>query len=208
MVGFIIGRGGETISSMQSRTGAKVQIQKEHELQPGQTLRKITVSAPTQEGLDQCTTMIESMVNDRVRAAGGSSGGSGSGGGGGNLQPKEAKIQQALDQGHQLKTVDVPNDDVGLVIGKGGQTIHDIQNKTGAQIQIPPQPNADNKMIRTISITCPTIEGANQAATMIAQVLETKKSHQQKNQQQHQQQPNHYGGPQTTIQVMVRWEIR
>ena len=71
VVGFIIGRGGETITSLQARTGAKVQIQKEHEVQPGQTMRIITVSAQTQDQVDQCKIMIESMVDDRVRAAGG-----------------------------------------------------------------------------------------------------------------------------------------
>jgi len=35
IVGFIIGRGGESIASMQARTGCKVQIQKENEMQPG-----------------------------------------------------------------------------------------------------------------------------------------------------------------------------
>jgi hypothetical protein len=37
IVGFIIGRGGESIASMQARTGCKVQIQKENEMQPGKT---------------------------------------------------------------------------------------------------------------------------------------------------------------------------
>lgn len=62
IVGFLIGRGGETISSMQARSGCKVQIQKEHELQPGQTNRIITLQATSQESIDQCRGMIESMV--------------------------------------------------------------------------------------------------------------------------------------------------
>jgi far upstream element-binding protein len=62
IVGFLIGRGGETISSMQARSGCKVQIQKEHELQPGQTNRIITLQATAQESIDECRGMIESMV--------------------------------------------------------------------------------------------------------------------------------------------------
>lgn len=62
IVGFLIGRGGETISSMQARSGCKVQIQKEHELQPGQTNRTITLQATAQESIDQCREMIDSMV--------------------------------------------------------------------------------------------------------------------------------------------------
>lgn len=213
VVGFIIGRGGETITSMQARTGAKVQIQKENELQPGQTMRIITVSAPTADQLEQCKTMITSMVDDRVRAAGGSPGGAGGfgrrtsgtvGGPGLGMQSKDAKVQQALDQGHVLKTVEVPDADVGLIIGKGGSTIQDIQGRTGASIQIPPSANADNTAIRTVSITHPTDQGAQEAATMIESILASKKSHQ-----------NSYGnngggmaggggaGAQTTIQVAV-----
>jgi polyribonucleotide nucleotidyltransferase len=104
VVGFIIGRGGETITSMQARTGAKVQIQKEHELQPGQTMRIITLSAPTQEAVDQCRDIITSMVEDRVGTLGDLRRGSGSMGmmGGNNpagAKPKEAEVQAALYQG-------------------------------------------------------------------------------------------------------------
>lgn len=191
VVGFIIGRGGETISSLQGRTGAKVQIQKEHELQPGQTLRTITVSAPTQEAVDQCKTMITSMVEDRVRAAGGSVGVQR----GSIIVPKEAKVQQALDQGHVLKTVEVPDADVGLIIGKGGSTIQNIQDRTGASIQIPPAANMDNSQVRTVSITHPNENGAQEAASMIASILASK------------QQQNENGGAmvgqQVTVQVMI-----
>ena len=186
VVGFIIGRGGETITSMQSRTGAKIQIQKEHELQPGQTMRTITVSGPTPEAVDQCKTMIQSMVDDRVRASGGRGG-----------TAKDAKVQTALDQGHYLKTVEVPDADVGLIIGKGGSTIQNIQDRTGASIQIPPAANAENGQIRTVSITHPTEQGAQEAATMITAILASKK-------QDTVAVPT---GPQVTIQVMVSKRI-
>ena len=80
MVGFLIGRGGETITSMQARSGCKVQIQKEQDLVPGQTHRVITLEATSQDSIDQCREMIESMVQDRMRAAGGSFSGGGGGG--------------------------------------------------------------------------------------------------------------------------------
>eukprot|EP00953_Heterococcus_sp_UTEX-ZZ885_P036855 18968-Heterococcus_DN1.PRE.1 len=51
-------------------------------------------------------------------------------------------------------TLQVPNDRVGLIIGKGGATIKDLQNRSGARIQIPPQPDANsNPPVRTVSIT-------------------------------------------------------
>eukprot|EP00531_Pseudo-nitzschia_arenysensis_P010000 CAMPEP_0116146184 /NCGR_PEP_ID=MMETSP0329-20121206/17027_1 /TAXON_ID=697910 /ORGANISM="Pseudo-nitzschia arenysensis, Strain B593" /LENGTH=737 /DNA_ID=CAMNT_0003641911 /DNA_START=97 /DNA_END=2310 /DNA_ORIENTATION=+ len=187
IVGFIIGRGGETISSMQARSGCKVQIQKEHELQPGQTERVITLQAVKQESIDQCREIIESMVRDRVRSAGGNgrsaAGGSGSGGDyygrsgagvGGRTDNTEAKVQEALAEGHQLVKVEVPDADVGLVIGKGGSTIKYIQETTGSSVQIPHAADPGNPTVRFISITCPTAEGAESAKTQILNIIKNK----------------------------------
>jgi far upstream element-binding protein len=112
VVGFIIGRGGENIASMQARTGCRVQIQKERELLPGQTERVITLAASTQEAVSECRKIIEDMVAEKVRSMGGpavrSSG--------------DAQQQNAVAAGHVLVEMDVPDADVGLVIGKGGGT--------------------------------------------------------------------------------------
>lgn len=186
MVGFLIGRGGETITSMQARSGCKVQIQKEHELRPGQTNRVITLQATSQEAIDQCREMIESMVQDRIRAAGG-------GGGGG----KDGKVQEALAAGHVLVKVDVPDGDVGLIIGKGGATIKSIQESTGASIQIPSSGNADNPSVRTLSVTHPNEQGANAAKQQIEYLLKSKPSYHAQNQ-----------GPQITVEIMVSASIK
>ena len=176
VVGYLIGRGGETITSMQARSGCKIQIQKEHELQPGQTQRIITLSAPNKESIDQCRGMIESMVQDRIRAAGGSTTAvvTSSGGTGGT---KEVKVTEAIAAGHALVKVDVPDADVGLIIGKGGSTIKTIQDTTGASIQIPPSGNADNPSMRTVSITHPNEEGAQLAKQQIEDILKSKPSY-------------------------------
>ncbi|KAL3923869.1 MAG: hypothetical protein SGILL_001393 [Bacillariaceae sp.] len=197
VVGFIIGRGGETISSLQARTGCKVQIQKEHELQPGQTHRVITLQATSKGAIDQCREMIESMVQDRVRASGGIMSGAGShGGGGGNAV--DSKVQEALAMGHALVTMDVPDADVGLIIGKAGATIKSIQDFTQSQIQIPPSGNADNPTVRTISITSPTKEGAEAAKSRIENLLQSKPSYANRG-PGHQ----HNSGPQISIDVYI-----
>ena len=73
-----------------------------------------------------------------------------------------------------------------------------IQERTGAQIQIPhsAEPGQD---VRMLSITHPNEQGAQQCASMITDILESKKNHINNNQQQQQQQ-----GPHTTVQVLVR----
>jgi far upstream element-binding protein len=188
VVGFIIGRGGETISSMQARSGCKVQIQKEHELQPGQTERVITLQAVKQESIDECRAIIESMVRDRVRSAGGSGthrSSNGGGGGsdyygrggagvGGRTDNTDSKVQEALAGGHKLVKVEVPDADVGLVIGKGGATIKYIQETTGSSVQIPHAADTDNPSVRSISVTCPTEEGAEAAKQQILNIIKNK----------------------------------
>jgi rRNA processing protein Krr1/Pno1 len=190
VVGFIIGRGGETIASLQARTGCKIQIQKEHELTHGQTQRVITLCAATQDAIDECRGMITVMVQERVRAAGGGSAGvtggsggggmgGGQGGGGGGGSSKEGKVNEALAVGHQLVQVEVPDADVGLIIGKGGGTIKMIQESTGSSIQIPPTGNVDNPSMRTVSITHPTEQGAQMARQQIEELLKSKPSYSQ-----------------------------
>jgi len=225
VVGFIIGRGGETINSMQARSGCKVQIQKENELGPGQTERIITLQAVKQESIDECRGIIENMVQDRVNAAGGSSitrssfksGGSNagnyygnsvvdSGGNNSNSQTDstEIKVQEALAEGHKLVKVEVPDADVGLVIGKGGVTIKFIQGSTGSCIQIPQVANADDASIRTISITCPTQEGAEAAKTQVlTAIFKTKNKINNTNNSNHDNNNINNGPPPASVQVAV-----
>ncbi|KAL3920990.1 MAG: hypothetical protein SGILL_002987 [Bacillariaceae sp.] len=202
VVGFLIGRGGETISSLQARSGCKVQIQKEHELQPGQTHRVITLQATSKRSIDSCREEIESMVQDRIRAAGGNINGAGGrddARGGGPSNSVDAKVSEALAAGHALVTMDVPDADVGLIIGKAGTTIKSIQDLTQSAIQIPPAGNADNPTIRTISITSPTKEGAEAAKARIASLLQSKPSYASQGGSSH----TNTSGPQITIEVSI-----
>lgn len=60
------------------------------------------------------------------------------------------KLQSSRDG---FERVSIPNDKVGLVIGKGGTVIKDIMSKTGTQISIPHDPERDNPEFRSIIIT-------------------------------------------------------
>jgi len=160
VVGYIIGKGGESITSMQRRSGCRVQIQKEHEMEPNSNTRIITLVASTQEAIDQCRTIIEQMVEERQRLNA--------------QQTGTQQLQQAISIGQQLVTVQVPDADVGLIIGKGGCNIRAIQDRSGANIQIPQGADADNPLIRTCTITHPTLDGANFAKQMVEDILRTK----------------------------------
>ena len=174
-VGFIIGKGGESIASMQRKSGCRVQIQKEHEMEPGSTQRVITLTASSQESISMCRGIIEDMVLERHRLNQEMGNNRGAGGApGSNAAGQAAQLQIALSQGHVHVTVKVPNADVGLVIGKSGATIRSIQERSGANVQIPPGPDADNPMVRTVNITHPQADGADFAKTLIEEVLSNK----------------------------------
>lgn len=189
VVGFIIGRGGENITSMQARSGCKVQIQKEHEMMPGQQQRVITLTANSKEAIDTCRGLIENMVAERIRTTNSTYSAASSAPPPGS-STQQHKLNEAISAGHSLVTVTVPDGDVGLIIGRGGATIRSIQDRSGANIQIPQQADADNPMARTVSITHPHVEGANVAKQLIEELLSSKA---QQNQ----------SGPYTNIQVAV-----
>ena len=181
IVGLIIGRGGESITSMQRRTGCRVQIQKEHEMAPGTTQRVITLTASTVEAIAQCRAIIEAMVKERLASTGSTAtAASAMGttglivGAGSNAAAQMAQLQKALAEGQSHVTVQVPDADVGLIIGKGGLQIRNIQEKSGANVQIPQVADAGNPTVRTVNITHPNKEGAEFAKQMIEEVLATK----------------------------------
>jgi far upstream element-binding protein len=173
-VGYIIGKGGESITSMQRKSGCRVQIQKESEMEPGTTQRIITLTGATPESVSMCRGIIEEMVQERARLNDSRGGGQASGA---NAAGQAAQLQRALSEGQAHVTVAVPNGDVGLIIGKGGMTIRSIQERSGANVQIPQGPDHDNPAIRTVNITHPNKEGAEFAKTLIEETLATKLNH-------------------------------
>lgn len=177
VVGYIIGKGGESITSMQRRTSCRVQIQKEHEMAPGSSTRIITLIGSTQESIAQCRQIIEHMVAERERLNAQQSGSfpyqSNNNHPSGPYDAQKS-LQNAMSAGMQLVPVQVPDADVGLIIGKGGVTIRSIQERSGANIQIPTVGDNDNPMVRTISVTHATLEGANYAKQMVEEILRNK----------------------------------
>lgn len=175
VVGFIIGRGGENIARMQASIGCKIQIQRETQLQPGQSMRMITLAASSQAAVDEAKRQIQAMVDERIRSMGG------------GYTGKDAKVQEAIAAGHVHIEVSVPEQDVGLVIGKQGATIKSIQDATGASIQVPPASEGEDGK-RLVHITHPNQAGAEAAKQQIEALLQSRPSFQ---------------GPQVTIQMQI-----
>jgi len=141
-VGLIIGRGGETIKDLQERSGCHVNIVGENKSVNG--LRPVNLIGNERTTAMAKELILEIVESDSRATAGGnatnrdrgfdnlSRGGNGGGGG----------------QDYIEKTIYVPSEAVGMIIGKGGETIKDTQRTTGCKINVnqPSRPDVTRKI--------------------------------------------------------------
>ncbi|KAL8644806.1 MAG: hypothetical protein Q9210_007065 [Variospora velana] len=135
-VGLIIGRGGETIRDLQERSACHVNIVGEDKSVNGQrpvNLIGTPQAAAVARGLimeivDSDTKNMNAQNANRDPGRGGQASFGGGGGGGGG---SDEKIND---------NITVPSEAVGMIIGKGGETIKDMQQSTGCKINVS-QPN-------------------------------------------------------------------
>ncbi|KAK4667586.1 hypothetical protein QC763_311410 [Podospora pseudopauciseta] len=123
-VGLIIGRGGETIRDLQERSGCHINIVSENKSVNGlRPVNLIGTPAATKSAKELILEIVDS--DSRNTATGGNAraprndGGYGGGG--------QDKINDSIY---------VPSDAVGMIIGKGGETIREMQNTTGCKINV------------------------------------------------------------------------
>jgi far upstream element-binding protein len=130
-VGLIIGRGGETIRDLQERSGCHVNIVGEQKSVNG--LRPVNLIG-SREAASRAKEMIMEIVESDSKTSAtkdhvpaqktqGRDAGFGGGHGGGD------KITDSIY---------VPSEAVGMIIGKGGETIKEMQNTTGCKINVSP----------------------------------------------------------------------
>ena len=120
-IGLIIGKGGLTVKGIQERSGANVAIPSEADTD-NPLKRTLTITGQTDEAVREASVEIENMLRNHDLSSG---------------------FGDASDSLWGPPTpVPVPEGCVGLIIGKGGETIQRLQQGTGAKIQIPndPQP--------------------------------------------------------------------
>ncbi|XP_038600972.1 far upstream element-binding protein 3 isoform X4 [Tachyglossus aculeatus] len=126
MVGFIIGRGGEQISRIQAESGCKIQIAPDSGGMPERPC--VLTGAP--ESIEQAKRLLGQIV-DRCRNGPG--------------------FHNDVDGNSTIQEILIPASKVGLVIGKGGETIKQLQERTGVKmimIQDGPLPTGADKPLR------------------------------------------------------------
>ncbi|CAL1370472.1 unnamed protein product [Linum trigynum] len=147
-VGVIIGKSGETIKYLQAKSGAKIQVTRDLEADPNSQTRAVELM-----GTPEQIETAERLINDVLAEA--DAGGSGT-----------VSRRQGGQAGGDHFVMKVPNNKVGLVIGKGGETIKSMQARTGARIQVIPLhlPPGDTTSDRNVHIdgTSEQVEAAKQ----------------------------------------------
>ena len=173
-VGLIIGRRGETIQDLQERSGCHINILGENKSING--LRPVNLIG-TREASDKAQVLIAEVVKSDTR--------SGQQGGGGSAPPLMhsaygAPSQMSYDPyaPQQIphygrpgpdpndkisETIYIPSEAVGMVIGKGGETIKDMQTTHGCKINVSQPSGSDIQREIGLIGSRPAIEGAKRA---------------------------------------------
>ncbi|KAI9336769.1 hypothetical protein BDR26DRAFT_982152 [Obelidium mucronatum] len=148
-VGLVIGRGGETIKMLQAKTGARITVVQDGN--PRQGFKTVTIQG-TDEQIEESKKMITDIVEARVMVGSNMSMGNNMGGG-------------HHHSGQEMVEVRVPNDRVGLVIGKGGEHVKNVQNQFGVRLQIEQIPDPSGE--RVIKVYGPNQASINAAIEII-----------------------------------------
>ncbi|RMX66980.1 hypothetical protein DD238_001650 [Peronospora effusa] len=146
LVGYIIGRGGETIRDLQMKSGAHIQIVREEEGAPTTPDRFVNITG-NQDALDLAQKLIQNLIDERQQNQGT----------GGGFRERDDRDRMARygginPDGSDSVEILIPNGRVGLIIGRGGCTIKAIQQRTGTSVTIPQTPDPNHPEMRLITI--------------------------------------------------------
>ncbi|KAK4284995.1 hypothetical protein QN277_001749 [Acacia crassicarpa] len=140
-VGVLIGKAGDTIRYLQYNSGAKIQITRDADADPHSTTRPVELIGSL-DSIEKAEELISAVIAEAD--AGGSPA----------LVARGLSSAQGTSGSEQIQ-IQVPNEKVGLIIGRGGETIKGLQTKSGARIQLIPQHLAegDDSKERTVQVT-------------------------------------------------------
>ncbi|CAH9113941.1 unnamed protein product [Cuscuta epithymum] len=137
-VGVLIGKSGETIRHLQYNSGAKIQITRDADSDPHSITRSVTLIGTT-ESISKAEKLIKDVITEAD--AGGSP----------SLVARGFNPVQSV-VGDQIE-LQVPIEKVGLIIGRNGETIKNLQRRSGARIQLVQLSEGEQVKERTVRVS-------------------------------------------------------
>ncbi|GAM85235.1 hypothetical protein ANO11243_032390 [Dothideomycetidae sp. 11243] len=158
-VGLIIGRGGETIRDIQDRSGCHINIVGENKSIGG---RRPVNLIGSKESADKAEALIWEIVDSDTR--GGQQDAPNNNAGPGRRAPDMGSFPPQArgfeDNDKATESIFVPSEAVGMIIGKGGESIKEMQNQTGCKINVNQPGNPDVQRKIDLVGSRSSIEGA------------------------------------------------
>lgn len=155
-MGLIIGRQGENLRRVENETSTRVQFLTGPE--SSGPIRQCKISGP-QRAREDAKREIARIIADNGKELGKS-----------NLNPSGVKSigthAPALRAGEDATQILVPNRTVGLIIGRGGETIRDLQERSGCHVNIVGEEKSVNGF-RPVNLI-----GTPQAAAVARQLID------------------------------------
>ena len=141
-VGLIIGRGGEQIKQLQEQSGCHVNIVGENKSVNG--LRPVNLIG-NERATAIAKDLIMEIVESDTRGAAAGNQQAGQRDRGFNNYGNNGRASQQQGGGDWIeKTIQVPSEAVGMIIGKGGETIKELQKTSGCKINVNSPKPPDN----------------------------------------------------------------
>ncbi|CAJ1384068.1 unnamed protein product [Effrenium voratum] len=138
LIGMLIGRGGETIKELKKESGARIDICKEPD-EEGSADRQVHITGPA-ECVEYAKKMIEDMLGKSREGV--------------RIKVEEEDIRESAELARSTQsTVYVPHELIGMLIGKGGETIQRISKDAAVRIEILKDENAEKKDERPILVS-------------------------------------------------------
>ena len=116
-VGLVIGKGGETIRNLQQESGAKIQVAKKEI--PNSNLRNVFVEGPP-EKYQRAKELIEDIIREHRRSS-----------------DTLVHVGDSNPFYGNKDILRVPDKYVGLIIGKSGDTLKGIAQRSNTKIFVP-----------------------------------------------------------------------
>jgi predicted RNA-binding protein YlqC (UPF0109 family) len=149
-VGRIIGRHGQYLRQLKETTGATVTLPRFSMNGAPPTHQIFTIMGNVDE-VDACEGVLRGKLHECVTTPPPHAGSGGHSGG------RRTRDQAAENSGgrpaRQAFIVEVPNEHVGRVIGKGGAAIRELQRQTGAKVYLPSESGAPCREMQILGTT-------------------------------------------------------